>query len=306
MNHLPHRRHFLQAAGASTAAVCLQHANPLLAAPATTPAPARWPICCFVKPLQHLSFDQLADKVAEMGFQGIEATIRKGGQIEPEEAPQKLPLLVKALTRRDLKVMVMATDVRDMEQPHTESLLRTAADLGIQRYRMGYFTYQLDRPILGQLDEMAPKFQTLAAFNRKLGIQALYQNHANHLLVGGPVWDLERLLREIDPAEIAVAFDIRHATVEGGKSWPIEFKLIQPHLGAVYIKDFEWDGRDTKNVPLGEGLVDPDFFQQLKDSSFSGPISLHMEYVDHHDPELLGKSLVAIAKDMQALKKLLE
>jgi len=299
------RRHFLQAASATTAAAVLQHSNPLLAAPA--PPALTWPICCFAKPLQHLSFDEMADKVAEMGFQGIEATIRKEGQIEPQDVAEKLPLLVETLAKRGLEVTMMATDVLTPDQPHTELVLRTAADLGIKRYRMGYYRYSLDQPIMAQLDRLKPKFQALAALNRQLGIQALYQNHAGHLFLGGPVWDLQYLLSEIAPAEVAVAFDIRHAAIEGGQSWPIEFKLVQPHLGAVFVKDFEWiDRRKIKNVPLGDGRVDPEFFQQLKKTSFTGPISLHMEYFDHRDPKLTDQSLAAIANDMRVLKKLLK
>ncbi len=296
------RRRFLQTAAVATAATLLQQHKPLLAA---TARPA-WPICCFAKPLQHLSFDALADKIAEMGFQGIEATVRKGGQIEPKQAPKKLPQLVKTLAQRGLQVTIMTSDVLTADEPDTELVLRTAADLGIKRYRMKYFRYDLDKSIDKQLDQIKPKLRALANLNRTIGIQGLYQNHANYRFVGGPVWDLHYLLKEIDPAEIAIAFDIRHATVEGGQSWPIEFRLVQPQLGAVYIKDFVWDGRKTVNVPLGEGRVDPKFFSMLKKTSFAGPISLHMEYIDHRDPKLINQSLAAIAQDMRVLEKLLE
>ncbi len=296
------RRRFLQAAAATTAATLLQQRNPLFAA--TTKRD--WPICCFAKPLQHLTFDALADKIAEMGFQGIEATVRKGGQIEPKQVPKKLPQLVETLAKRGLQVTIMTSDVLTADEPDTDLVLRTAADLGIKRYRMKYFRYDLDQPIYQQLEQIKPKLHALAALNRKIGIQGLYQNHANYRFVGGPVWDLHYLLREIDPAEIAIAFDIRHATVEGGQSWPIEFRLMQSQLGAIYIKDFVWNGRKTVNVPLGEGRVDPKFFSMLKKTSFAGPISLHMEYIDHRDPKLINQSLAAIAKDIGALKKLLE
>ena len=44
-------------------------------------------------------------------------------------------------------------------------------------------------------------------------------------------------------------------------------------------KDFQWDGRKAKHVPLGTGRVDPKFFDMVKKDKFQGPISLHVEYL---------------------------
>ncbi|MBI3463641.1 MAG: hypothetical protein HY000_11375 [Planctomycetes bacterium] len=83
------------------------------------------------------------------------------------------------------------------------------------------------------------------------------------------------------PADVlGIAFDIRHATVEGGLAWPIHFNLVRPHLGIVYVKDFAWHGRRAENVPLGAGQVDRKFFTQLQKSGYTGPISVHVEYLE--------------------------
>jgi hypothetical protein len=44
------------------------------------------------------------------------------------------------------------------------------------------------------------------------------------------------LIKDYDPKDIALAFDIRHATTEGGLSWPIQFNLVKSHNGAAYFK----------------------------------------------------------------------
>ena len=44
----------------------------------------RFQFCAFEKFIQDLSYDQLGETIAELGFHGIEATVRKGGHIEPE------------------------------------------------------------------------------------------------------------------------------------------------------------------------------------------------------------------------------
>ena len=50
-------------------------------------------ICAFIKFIQELSFDQLAETIAAQGYQGIEATIRPKGLIEPENVKAQLPKL---------------------------------------------------------------------------------------------------------------------------------------------------------------------------------------------------------------------
>jgi sugar phosphate isomerase/epimerase len=117
------------------------------------------------------------------------------------------------------------------------------------------------------------------------------------------LWDIYELIRNLPAEQLGIAYDVRHATVEGGQSWPLEFQLVRSHLNMVFVKDFAWDGRRVKNVPLGSGMVNPDFFEMMRAARFTGPISLQMEYIDHRDPALLNESLTAIANDMKVLQK---
>ncbi len=300
------RRQFV---GMSAAAAGLIGSTPILGASTVrslTTKKSQHSICCFTKPLQHLSYEAAAEKVAEFGFDGVEATIRKGGQVEPSRIEEDLPKYVAALKKNGLDCTVMTSDVNRVDQPETERVLRTAADLGIKRYRMAYYKYDLKKPVGPQLAEIQPQLAKLAELNRKLGIQAVYQNHSGEKYVGAPIWDVYWLVKDLDPNEISLAYDIRHATAEGGNSWPISFNLVQSHLGVVYIKDFQWIEGKVVNVPLGTGLVKDKFYALLAESKFRGPISLHMEYVDHRDPTLTQKSLQSIDQDMKVLQKLLK
>lgn len=264
----------------------------------------RYPICVFVKYLQSLSFDELAETVSGLGFDGIEATVRPKGQILPEHAEEELPRLVDALKKRNLDIMIMTSGISRADDPLTPKVLRTAAALGIKKYRMDYYRYDLNKPVAKQLEALKPVVKDLAALNRELGIQAVYQNHAGAPYVGASIWDIHELLEDIPKEEIGIAFDIRHATVEGGKAWPVSWNLVQPHLGAVYIKDAKWDGRTLIDGPLGDekGVVDPAFFQLLKKSDFPGPISLHVEYLDDGT---VPEQVAAIRRDFATLKGLL-
>lgn len=265
-------------------------------------------ICVFNKPLQHLDYEAQAKLVAEMGFTGIEGTVRKGGHVLPEKVKDDLPGQIKALKEHGLEMTVMTTDVNNADSPIHRTVLETAAELGVKRFRMGSIKYNYNRPIPDQLKEIRDTFQKLTIFCEPLGIQPLYQNHAGAGRFGASLWDLYEVLKDFDPADLGVAFDIRHATVEGGQSWPTEFHLLRPWFGAVYCKDFVWKENVAKptNVPLGTGRVDyPAFLKMLKKSDYAGPISLHMEYKDHRDPALLDESIGAIRADKDTLEKLL-
>jgi sugar phosphate isomerase/epimerase len=297
---LNNRRDFLLAASSMIAAPALAQAAPK---PGADPSSTDQPICVFTKPFNSLSFDELADRIAEIGFDGIEAPIRSGGHIEPVEVEEKLPMLVEALRKRDLEITVLTSDVNDPDDPLTTRVLRSAATLGIKQYRMKYFKYDFSGSVLEQIEGWRPQLRDLAALNHDFGIQGLYQNHSGSNYLGAALWDLKIALEGIAPQDIGVAYDIRHATAEGGMSWPATFNMIRPIIETVYVKDFVWGEKRPDNVPLGEGRVDPKFFKMLRDSGFQGPISLHEEYLDHRKPELVPEHLAAIKKDLQTLKQ---
>lgn len=292
------RRQFLQAAaGVSSLAL----ASPLsLLAETRDKKTLPNKFCAFEKPLQFLSYDETAELMADAGFDGIEAAVRKGGHVLPEKAEEDLPHMIDALRKRKLEMTILTSDINSVEQPHAEKVLRLAAKLGVKRYRMLWYQYDLQKPILPQLDAIAPQLKKLAALNRELGLTALYQNHAGAQMVGSPLWDIYSLLKEFDPKEIALAYDIRHATVEGGLNWPIQFNLVKSHIGAVYVKDFAWENGKAKNTPLGEGAVDKKFVSMLKEMNFTGPISLHVEYLERsRDKKVLAE---AFKKDFATLR----
>jgi sugar phosphate isomerase/epimerase len=184
-------------------------------------------------------------------------------------------------------------------------VLRVAADLGVKRFRMGYYKYDLSKPIAPQMDEFRPRLRELIALTNELGIKPVYQNHSGKNYFGGPIWDMAEVFDEFDPSEVGVAFDIGHATVEGAKAWPLNFARIQPYVDTIYVKEPAWENNQLVWGGIGEGAVDHSFFSQLKKSEFSGPISLHVEYLGHKDPEIVPAVLKAIQKDFATLKELL-
>ncbi len=295
------RREFLTRSAIASAAVAAGATLPgVHAAGAAMP---RYPIIAFSKPFQSLNYSDTADVVAEVGFDGIECPVRPKGQVEPERVADDLPRLVEALKKRGKEVTMLTTAITSPAQPHAERVLRTAAQLGIRRYRPGYWKYDLNKPIPPQLAAIQSQVRDLAALNKEVGIQAGYQNHSGRDYFGAPLWDLWTAIRDLDPRHMGVCFDIGHATLEGGYSWPTQSRLLQPHFSTVYVKDFRWEKTDkgwkAVWVPLGEGMVDKSFFNWLNTTSYTGPISQHHEY-DHGQ----GKPMIEkMQKDLKVLKQ---
>lgn len=294
------RRRFLSCATLSGIALATL-GHPMIEAQ-TTPA-KRFKIVGFTKPFQNLNFEDTADLVAEVGWDGIECPVRANGQILPERVEDDLPRMVEALRKRKLELAIMATDVQNTTQPLTQKVLRAASKLGIRHYRLGFMHYRTDAPIPRQLDEIRAGFGDLVALNKELGLCGGLQNHSGADNVGAPVWDIYQLVKDFEAKYLSVFFDIAHATLEGGLDWPLNARLTLPYWGSVYVKDFAWHkGTEEWKVnwcPLGEGMVQPAFFQSLVKSSFSGIICQHCEY------ELgAGKErIAAMQKDLRVLKR---
>jgi sugar phosphate isomerase/epimerase len=269
------------------------------AAAAPVTEPKRNSIAAFIKFMQSMSYEELADAVAGAGFDGIEATVRGNGYIKPERAPDELPKLAEVLATRNLKIMIVATDVVSADDPHTRPLLTTAKQLGIPMYRLGFYNYDLAQPVLPQLAEIKPKLAKLAALNGEIGIQGVYQNHSGADIVGATVWDFYGLMEPLPASQIDFAFDIRHATIEAGLAWPAVYNAVKSRVAAIYVKDFDWRGRQAQHVPLGEGRVDRNFFKTLGRDDFRGPISLHVEYLGGSGAK---ENLAALTRDLATLR----
>jgi sugar phosphate isomerase/epimerase len=289
------RRQFTLGSLAAVAAAALP--QPVLAA---TEKKRRYKYCAFTKFLGAFDYEELATRIAEAGFDGIEVTARKqDSYIHPERAAEELPALNEVLAKHGLEIMILTTDVLRADEPHAESMLRAAKALGIKRYRLGFYTYDLNQPIIPQLMELQPVMRDIVTLNREIGIAALYQNHSGAKNMGATLWDLHSLIKDYPTSQIGCVFDIRHAAVEGGEAWPVYFNIMQPHIAALSFKDFRWNGRKSQHVPLGTGQVDPQFCKMIRRSDFAGPVSVHVEYLPKGDA---AANLAALKTDFATLR----
>jgi sugar phosphate isomerase/epimerase len=242
-------------------------------------------VAIFSKHLQFLQGAELARAAAEIGFNGIDITVRRGGHVDPARAAEDLPPLVSLIHQHGLDVPMVTTDIVDADSPNARIVLSTLANLGIRCYRWGGFKYRADQPLALQLQNFHQRSAQLAKLNTEYKVCAVYHTHSGVDLVGAPVWDIFEILKDLDPNAVAINYDVGHATVEGGLGgWIDSFRLAEPYIRGIAFKDFIWQkgvrgNWDPAWVPLGQGMVRfPTFLPMLAKTAFDGPVQLHFEY----------------------------
>jgi sugar phosphate isomerase/epimerase len=241
-------------------------------------------ICVFSKHLQWTSVSDAAAIAKDIGFDGIDLTVRNGGHVSPERVEPDLPAVVEAIHRTGLEVPMITTEILGVDSPHADAILKTASQLGIRHYRWGWFMYPPNKGIAERLDELKPQVKALAELNEKHQICGMYHTHSGPGLVGAPIWDLWNLFAGLNPQWTGINYDIGHATVEGGYGgWIDSSRLVQNQMRGIALKDFTWQQNKSAWVPhwcaAGQGMVNfAGFFDIIKASGFSGPVQLHFEY----------------------------
>jgi sugar phosphate isomerase/epimerase len=250
-----------------------------------TPGPApQLKISIFSKHLQWLDYPGMAQTAAEIGFDGVDLTVREGGHVLPERVQEDLPRALEAVRKAGLIMPMVTAGIVNARTPHVESMLKAFGALGIPFYRWGGFQWEEPTPVPERLARIKEEAAELGELNRRYNVCAMYHNHSG-TEVGASVWDLWVILKDLDKTWLGVNYDVSHATIEGGLgAWINGFRLISPWLKGIAVKDFYW-AKNARGAwrpqfcPLGEGMVNfKRYFELLKQARFSGPVQLHIEY----------------------------
>lgn len=291
---------------AGTAATAVLGAN--IGHAASHAAPKYPSVNIFSKHLAWLEYDALADTMAELGFDGADLTVRPRGHVLPENVERDLPKAVEAIEKVGLKVNMITTPISDPDNPETERILKTASAFKIPFYRIGAWRYDLKKDIMQQLSGHNARLKDLAAMNKHYNIRAGYHNHSGRGDIGGPIWDVLKMLEGVDTEWVGSNFDPGHNFAEGSRgAWLTNFKVLAPYIKMSAIKDFAWyqteDGWRSEFPAVGQGMINwKETFGLYKEINFTGPLSMHIEYPIEGEGEEKNKNeLKAIKRDLDVL-----
>ena len=241
------------------------------------------PIVMFSKHLAELAWGDLGKAVRIAGFDGVDLTVRPGGHVLPARVTDDLPRAVAAIRDAGSLVAMLTTGLTKPDDPAAAATFAAARAVDVPRLKAGYYRYAF-ADARRELADATTSFRALVTMAKRAGVVFAYHNHSGDY-VGAPVWDALQMI-EGQPADATgLYFDIRHATVEGGLGgWRAALQMAAPHVRMLAIKDFYWEkgtnGRwRVVDCPVGDGMVDwKAFGVELRKASFSGPMSLHVEY----------------------------
>lgn len=272
-------------------------------------------VSIFSKHLQFLNYKETGQMAKELGFDGVDLTVRPKGHVLPENVTTDFALAVKDIKEAGSTCQMITTSIESVNNPLDVNIIKTAGELGVKYYRTNWYKYADDIPMTQSIQQYQNQVYELGKLNKEHKVIGCYQNHAG-TKVGASYWEIHQLLEKADPQYFGTQYDIRHATVDGGKSWTNGLKLLHKQVKVIVLKDFKWGKVDNKwkaiNVPIGEGMVDfTKYFKLLKKYKMKPPVSLHLEYplggAEKGKYEIsVDRDVVynAMAKDLKAIRQL--
>lgn len=254
------------------------------------PAPAALRLMVFSKHLAGMPLEAVAPILRAMDMGAIDLTVRPGGHVEPARVADDLPRVAQVLAEHQIAIGMITTEVTDASHPLAEPILRTARELGVEFFKLGYFGYKGFGSLRKSRDEARAKVRGLSEMCDEIGIGGGFHNHS-HNFIGASLGDIDFVLQGARPS-IGLYFDAAHASIEGGSAgWEIGLDLLSERLLMLAVKDYFWDshgyggGRRSRArwCPLEEGNTPwPQVLERLRQLNFQGPASLHSEYQGAH------------------------
>jgi len=249
-------------------------------------------IAAFTKSFQERSIPEVCRLFKEIGLHGLDLTVRPGGHIEPKNVTKQLPLAHQAAQQEDIDILFLTTGITDDDR-NAQEVLAAAAEIGIDRIKLGYYRYGQFGTLSKQITEVQKRIGRIVKLAAKYKILPCVHIHSGAFIPSHGT-QLYQLISDFAPEELGAYVDSLHMTLEGGgDGWKQGLDLLAPWISLVAIKNFDWiqAGRDKygqrlwkrRNVPLADGIASlPDFVGTLQKIGYRGIYSLHSEYKGSH------------------------
>jgi sugar phosphate isomerase/epimerase len=245
-------------------------------------------ILAFTKSFQHWPIPEVCRRFKEIGLDGLDLTVRKGGHIQPQDVAEQLPLAAKAALEAGLEIGMLTTGITEPDA-EAEKLLATASKLGIHKIKLGYYRYKPFGTLVKQLDEIRRQLAAVAKLAAKYDVLPCVHTHCNDFIPSHGT-QLYLLLKDLAPGQVGAYADMLHMSLEGGgDGWRQGLDLVAPWLAVVAVKNYDYQQKERDKrgqmrwrhlvVPVADGISPiPEFVTCLRKLGYDGMYSMHSEY----------------------------
>jgi sugar phosphate isomerase/epimerase len=277
-------------------------AGSALAAKSFAQKPGGRPVlCAYSGNLAKIPYGELADVVKQMGYDGVDLTVMKGGHVDPAVYNVDLSRAFETIHDAGLDLPMVTTSFTSASQPYAYAVLYVAGLEGARFCRLGTWPAAGLSPAPGNPDQqtrtmmLRSDMAQFAATGARCKITPLLTNHAGSF-PGRNIPETDALLSGINTGALGYCFDPAQAVAEtrAADGWEAALEAALPRLKAVSLSDavFDRDGAPPRPCPLGEGAIDwKKFFSVLASARFSGPVSLQMNYETRNEVISMSKDL---------------
>ena len=173
----------------------------------------------FTKPWRHMSLDELAKFVKQMGFDGVELPVRPGYQVRPDSV-SKLSEAVKVFADHGLKVgsIAGATD---------EPTMAACAEAGVPIIRI-CVAIPKGRDYLTAVAEQQRTWDALLPLLVRHGVTLGVQNHCGRFIANA--MQLRHAIERYDPKHVCAVWDAAHNALHG-EMVDLALDTVWSHLG---------------------------------------------------------------------------
>ena len=256
-------------------------------------------LAVFTKPWKKDSIEQLADRIAGFGFQGVELPVRDGYQVNPGNYRGELAKAAAVLSSRKVSIESVAGSI-------DADLIRVMGQNGIKILRV---MLNAD-PKKNYIEQEEAYYRTVSELLPVLessGVTLGVQNHMGNF-IGCDAAGMMHFVGRFPKAQVAAVLDLAHCAITG-EITPFALDIAASHLVMVNIKSGSWRRVNNENAAEAEwktvwtlgrhgALSWKLAADELRRRNYTGPICLTAEYSGKDKPLEEEDSAALIKEDL--------
>ena len=235
---------------------------------------------------ESLSPRELGEKIAELGYDGVDLCVRPGHPVNLENVEQALPAANRIWQDQGVTCPLASAPVTlvDPDADASKRLYAGCAEAGITQIKIGYFRYVDGADYWQLLAASRRALEGYARLSARHGVRTCYHTHSGQC-IGSNCAGIMHLVQDLDPKLVGVYPDFGHMNLDG-EDMAMGLSMIRDYLAMVGIKD-SYHAPDPDAEPpykpmftsMGAGSVDwRRALGLLAELGYTGPLSVHTEY----------------------------